>query len=51
MTLFNGMLSFELIYSNKIFISSNKNHHYFLQFNEAINGIFILFLVISVLIK
>ena len=30
----------------KYFISSNKNHHYFLQFNEVINGIFILFLVI-----
>ena len=46
MTLFNGMFSFELIYSSEIFISSNKNHHYFLQFNEVINGIFILFLVI-----
>ena len=46
MTLFNGMFSFELIYSNEIFISSNKNHHYFLQFNEVVNGIFILFLVI-----
>ena len=44
--MFNGMFSFELIYSNEIFISSNKNHHYFLQFNEIINGIFILFLVI-----
>ena len=46
MMLFNGMFSFELIYSNEIFIISNKNHHYFLQFNEVINGIFILFLVI-----
>ena len=46
MTLFNGIFSFELIYSNKIFISSNKNHHYFQQFNEVINDIFILFLVI-----
>ena len=44
MTLFK--FSFELIYSNEIFISSNKNHHYSLQFNEVINGIFILFLVI-----
>ena len=46
MTLFNGIFSFELIYSNEIFISSNKNHHYFLYFDEVINGIFILFLVI-----
>ena len=46
MTLFNGLFCFELIYSNEIFISSNKNHHYFLQLNEVINGIFILFLVI-----
>ena len=48
MTLFNGMFRFELIYSNEIFISSNKNYHYFLQCNEVsvINGIFILFLVI-----
>ena len=46
MTLFKGIFSFELIYSNEIFISSNKNHHYFLQFNEVTNGIFILFLVI-----
>ena len=46
MTLYNGIFSFELIYSNEIFISSNKNHHYFLQFNEVINDIFILFLVI-----
>ena len=46
MTLFNGIFSFELIYSNEIFISLNKNHHYFLQFNEVINCIFILFLVI-----
>ena len=51
MTLFNGMFSFELIYSNEIFISSNKNYHYFLQFNEVINGIFILFLVIFGVIK
>ena len=40
------MFSFEQIYSNEIFISSNKNHHYFLQFNKIINGIVILFLVI-----
>ena len=46
MMLFNGIFSFELIYSNEIFISLNKNHHYFLQFKEEINGIFILFLVI-----
>ena len=46
MTLFNGIFSFELIYSNEIFISSNKNHHYFLQFDEVINGIFISVLVI-----
>ena len=46
MTLFNGIFSFELIYSNEIFISSNKNHHYFLQFNELINGIFIFILFI-----
>ena len=48
MTFFNGIhvFSFELIYSNEIFISSNKNHHYFFQFNEVINGILILFLVI-----
>ena len=46
MTLFNGIFSFELIYLNEVFISSNKNHHYFLQFNEVINGIFNLFLVI-----
>ena len=46
MTLFNGIFSFKLSYLNEIFISSNKNHHYFLQFNEVINGIFILFLVI-----
>ena len=46
MTLFNGMFSFEMIYSNEIFINSNKNHRYFLQFKEVINGIFILFLVI-----
>ena len=43
MTLFNRIFSFELIYSIEIFISSNKNHHYFLQFN---GGIFILFLAI-----
>ena len=46
MTLFSGIFSFELICSNEIFISSNKNHHYFLQFKEVINGIFILFVVI-----
>ena len=46
MTLFNGIFSFELIYGNEIFISTTKNRHYFLQFNEVINGIFILFLVI-----
>ena len=46
MTLFNGIFSFELFYSNEMFIGSNKNHHYFFQFNEVINGIFILFLVI-----
>ena len=46
MTLFNGIFSFELTYSNEIFIISNKNHHYFLQFNDVINGILILFLVI-----
>ena len=45
MTLYNGIFSFELDYSNEIFISSKKNH-YFLPFNEVINGIFILFLVI-----
>ena len=28
------------------YISSNKNHHQFLQFNEVLNGISILFLVI-----
>ena len=39
-----GICIFELIfYSNEIFISSNKNHPYFLQFNEVKNGIFILF--------
>ena len=37
---------FKFIYSNEICISSNKNHHQFLQFNEVINGIFVLFLVI-----
>ena len=41
-----GIFSFEFIYSNEIFFSLNKNHHYFLQFNKVINGIFILFLVI-----
>ena len=41
-----GIFIFEFIYSNEIFISSNKNHHLFLQFNEVINGIFFLFLVI-----
>ena len=41
-----GIFIFEFIYSNEIFISSNKNHHKFLQFNEVINDIFILFLVI-----
>ena len=46
MMLFNEIFSFELIYSNEIFISSNKNHHYFLQFSEVINGTSILFLVI-----
>ena len=46
MALFNGTFGFKLIYSNEIFISSNKNHQYFLQFNEVINDIFILFLVI-----
>ena len=46
MTLFNGISNFELIYSNEIFTSSHKNHHCFLQFNELINDIFILFLVI-----
>ena len=48
MTLFNGIYSFELIYSDEIFItgSSNENHYYFLQFKEVISGIFILFLVI-----
>ena len=51
MTLFNGIFSFELIYSNEIFISSNKNLYCFLQFNEVINSTCILFLVISVLIK
>ena len=45
MTLFNGILSLEMIYSNEIFISSNA-HYYFLQFSEVINGMFILFLVI-----
>ena len=42
-----GIFIFELIYSNKIhvFINSNKNQHYFLQFNEVKNSIFILFLV------
>ena len=46
MTLFSGIFSFKLICSNEIFISSNENHHYFLQFKEVINGIFILFVVI-----
>ena len=46
MTLFNGIFSFELIYSDVIFISSNENHHYLLQFKEVISGIFILFLLI-----
>ena len=41
-----GIFIFEFIYSNETFISSNKNNHLFLQFNEVINGIFILFLVI-----
>ena len=40
------ILIFELIYSNEIFINSNKSHHYFLQVNEVKkNGIFVLFLV------
>ena len=30
-------IHFELIYSNEIFISLNKNHCYFLQFNEVLN--------------
>ena len=46
MTLFSGIFSFELIYSNEIFVSSNKNRHLFLQFNEVINGMSVLFLVI-----
>ena len=37
---------FKFIYSNEINININKNHHQFLKFNEVINGIFILFLVI-----
>ena len=41
-----GIFIFKFIYSNEVYISSNKNHHQFLQFNEVINGIFILFLVI-----
>ena len=40
-----GLFIFKFIYSNEIYISSNKNHHNFLQFNEVINDIFILFLV------
>ena len=46
MTFFNGILGFELISSNEIFIRSNKIQHYFLQFDKVINGIFILILVI-----
>ena len=38
-------LVLNLFIQMKYFISSNKNHHYFLQFNEVINGIFVLFLV------
>ena len=45
MALFNGIFSFELIYSNEIFISLNTNHYYF-QLNTVISGIFVLFLVI-----
>ena len=33
-----GIFIFVLIFSNEIFISSNKNH-YFKQFDEVINGI------------
>ena len=42
---------FELIYSNKIFISSHKNHHYFLQFNEIKMTYLSCFLLFSVLFK
>ena len=41
-----GIFIFKFNYSNEIYISLNKNHHQFLQFNEVVNGIFILFLVI-----
>ena len=34
-----GITIFKLIYSNEIFISSNKNHYYFQPFNEVKNGI------------
>ena len=41
-----GIFIFKFIYSNEIYISSDKIHHQFLKFNEVINGISILFLVI-----
>ena len=38
-----GLFTFVLIYSNEIFISSNKNRHCFQQFNDIKkNRIFIL---------
>ena len=40
-----GISIFELIYSDEIYISSNKNHYYFLQFNEVMNRKFNMFLV------
>ena len=46
MTLFNGIFSFELMYAIETFITSNKNNHYSLQFNEVLNGICFLFLFI-----